>query len=389
MIITEFEQSHFLAEYWQKKPCVIRGFIKSFVDPIDEHELAGLAQESDIDSRIVSYSNQQWHATQGPIEDFEELCVGAWSLLVQGVDRYIDEVDELTDLVNFIPNWRLDDVMISFSNEDAGVGPHTDQYDVFIIQGKGKRRWQVGLPGNYTESIPHPLLRQIESFEPVIDEILLPGDVVYIPPKHPHNGVALSDCLNYSIGFRAPTSLEMLSGLIDEDRIAPSESLRYTDPDISQLRITNDKSASVSKHEIQKVKQQLQALLSTESAENALLQFLSRQSLPSDDASNAVYDTSEVKDALLEGATLAKMTGVKPVYAQEQTSEQFTFFIDGNAFNANKKLQVTLELMLNAKEVGVNAGIEASVLEQEEFVELVTQLVNVGYWVVLSDVDET
>ena len=98
--------------------------------------------------------------------------------------------------------------MISFSNEGAGVGAHIDEYDVFIIQGKGSRRWQVGLPSDYTESIPHPLLKQINGFTPIIDEVLLPGDVVYIPPKHPHNGVALTDCLNYSIGFRAPTSLE-------------------------------------------------------------------------------------------------------------------------------------------------------------------------------------
>ncbi|MFQ3249895.1 JmjC domain-containing protein [Glaciecola sp.] len=392
MIITEFDQSLFLAEYWQKKPCVIRGFIKSFVDPIDEHELAGLAQEPDIDSRIVSYSNQQWIATQGPIEDFEELCVGAWSLLVQGVDRYIDEVDELTDLVNFIPNWRLDDVMISFSNEGAGVGPHTDQYDVFIIQGKGKRRWQVGLPGDYAESIPHPLLRQIDGFEAVIDEVLLPGDVVYIPPKHPHNGVALSDCLNYSIGFRAPTSLEMLSGLIDENRIEPAESLRYTDPDISRLRNTKDKntnnSSAVSSNEIQKIKQLLQAFLDSESADNALLQFLSRQSLPSDEALNADYDSDEIKAALLEGATLARMTGVKPVYAQEQSNEQFIFYIDGNEFKASKTLRAVLELMLNVKEVRIGEGsdtsVDVSVLEQPDFIALVMQLVNLGYWVLLD-----
>jgi 50S ribosomal protein L16 3-hydroxylase len=402
MIITEFEKSHFLKEYWQKKPCIIRGFINSFTDPIDEHELAGLAQEPDIDSRIVSYSNQKWTATQGPIEDFEDLCVGAWTLLVQGVDRYIDEVDELTDLVNFIPNWRLDDVMISFSNEGAGVGPHTDEYDVFIIQGKGQRRWQVGLPAEYTESIPHPLLKQIDGFEALIDEVLLPGDVVYIPPKHPHNGVALSDCINYSIGFRAPTSLEMLSGLIDENRIVPSQSLRYTDPELAQMRKTNHghsvvdgsildnlaiDSAAISTSEIQKLKQQLQAFIHSESAENALLQFLSRQSLPSEESSNAEYDSSELKNALLEGATLARMTGVKPVYSQAQTSQDFIFFIDGNEFATSKSFQVTLELILNLKEVRLGAGIDESVLGQKEFIELVTQLVNAGYWVLFDSPD--
>ena len=177
MIINEFDQAQFLSEYWQKKPCIIKGFVKNFSDPVDEHELAGLAQEPEIDSRIVSYNRNQWLAAQGPFEDFTDRCVGAWTLLVQGVDRYVDEVDELTNLVKFIPNWRLDDVMISFSNEGAGVGPHTDEYDVFIIQGKGQRRWQVGLPGEYEERVPHPLLKQVDGFDPVIDEVLSCGDV--------------------------------------------------------------------------------------------------------------------------------------------------------------------------------------------------------------------
>jgi 50S ribosomal protein L16 3-hydroxylase len=107
MIITDFDQAHFLNEYWQKKPCIIRGFIDSFTDPIDEHELAGLAQEDEIDSRVVSCINGQWSAYQGPFDTFDEICTGAWSLLVQGVDRYIDDIDELTQLVNFIPKVQV------------------------------------------------------------------------------------------------------------------------------------------------------------------------------------------------------------------------------------------------------------------------------------------
>lgn len=384
MIITEFDKTHFLANYWQKKPCIIKGFIKSLEDPIDEHELAGLAQEADIDSRVVSYLNQQWTASQGPFEDFDEVCVGAWSLLVQGVDRYIDEVDELTDLVNFIPNWRLDDVMISFSNEGAGVGPHTDEYDVFIIQGKGRRRWQVGLPGNYASAIPHPLLKQIEGFEPVIDAILAPGDVVYIPPKHPHNGVALSDCINYSIGFRAPTSLEILSGLIDEDTIEAATSRRYTDPELLQLRDNDTRSAEIDSKEINKIKQQLTAFINEESTEHALLQLLSRQSLPNDDALKADYSEAEIHEALAQGTSLAKMTGVKPIYAQQQKAEKFVFFIDGNAFSTATKLRTTFDILLNNKEVTIGIDINESLLHEPDFISSVTTLVNNGYWVLLD-----
>jgi 50S ribosomal protein L16 3-hydroxylase len=384
MIITEFDQTDFLNEYWQKKPCIIRGFIKSFSDPIDEHELAGLAQEDEIDSRVVSYANGQWNAYQGPFDTFEDICTGAWSLLVQGVDRYIDDVDELTHLVDFIPNWRLDDVMISFSNEGAGVGPHTDEYDVFIIQGKGSRRWQVGLPGNYAESIPHPLLKQIDGFSPVIDEVLLPGDVVYIPPKHPHNGLALSDCLNYSIGFRAPTSLEMLSGLIDENSITPATSTRYTDPEINSLRGSDSKSAAINPAEITKVKQHLIQLINSEQAENALLQLLSRQSLPVDEDLKADYTMEEVFEALSQGVSLCRMTGVKPIYAEHQVADNFLFFIDGNLYAVNKSLRNDVEILLNSKEVTMGIELAEELIDKPEFVTVIAELLNVGYWVLLD-----
>ncbi|MFT7258383.1 MAG: 50S ribosomal protein L16 3-hydroxylase [Glaciecola sp.] len=384
MIITKFDKTHFLNEYWQKKPCIIRGFVESFTDPIDEHELAGLAQEDEIDSRIVAYSNGEWTASQGPFETFEDVCIGAWSLLVQGVDRYIDDVDELTQLVNFIPNWRLDDVMISFSNEGAGVGAHTDEYDVFIIQGKGSRRWQVGLPGDYTDSIPHPLLKQIDGFTAIIDEVLLPGDVVYIPPKHPHNGVALSDCMNYSIGFRAPTSLELLGGLIDENSIDSAVSARYTDPDLLSLRTIDTRSAAINSSELSKIKQYISQLINSEQAEHALLQLLSRQSLPNDEALKADYSVEEVRNELLEGVSLARMTGVKPVYAEKQTSENFVFFIDGNAFTVGIKLSSALDILLNNKDVSFGVDIEEEILDNPEFVKVVTNLINTGYWVLVD-----
>jgi 50S ribosomal protein L16 3-hydroxylase len=384
MIITDFDQAHFLNEYWQKKPCIIRGFIDSFTDPIDEHELAGLAQEDEIDSRVVSCIDGQWSAYQGPFDTFDEICTGAWSLLVQGVDRYIDDIDDLTQLVSFIPNWRLDDVMISFSNEGAGVGPHTDEYDVFIIQGKGSRRWQVGLPGNYTESVPHPLLKQIDGFSPIIDEILLPGDVVYIPPKHPHNGVALSDCLNYSIGFRAPTSLEILSGLVDENSINPSTSARYTDPELITLRAENSKSAAIDLAEITKIKQHLIQLINSEQAENALLQLLSRQNLPSDEALKADYTIEETYEALSQGVSLCRMTGVKPIYAEHQVSDKFVFFIDGNLFAVAKSLRNGFETLLNSREVTVGIELPKELIDKSEFIAAVAELLNVGYWVLLD-----
>jgi 50S ribosomal protein L16 3-hydroxylase len=255
---------------------------------------------------------------------------------------------------------------------------------VFIIQGKGSRRWQVGLPGDYTESIPHPLLKQIDGFKAIIDEVLLPGDVVYIPPKHPHNGVALSDCMNYSIGFRAPTSLELLGGLIDENSIDSAVSERYTDPDLLSLRTIDTRSAAINSSELAKIKQYISQLINSEQAEHALLQLLSRQSLPNDEALKADYSVEEVRNELLEGVSLARMTGVKPVYAEQQTSEKFVFFIDGNAFTVGIKLSSAFDILLNNKDVSFGIDIEEEVLDNPEFVEVVTNLINTGYWVLVD-----
>lgn len=218
----EFDIEHFLSHYWQQKPVVLRGFFQDFEDPIDEHDLAGLAQEEEIDSRLLSFENTsgnpadgagEWKVHQGPIHDFEAVCEGAWTLLVQSVDRYVHDVADILEPFRFLPNWRLDDLMVSFATKNAGVGAHIDQYDVFLVQGKGQRRWRVGKPGEYKEVFPHPKLRQIEGFDPIIDEVLNPGDVLYIPPGWPHDGKALEDCLTYSVGFRAPETSQLADSL--------------------------------------------------------------------------------------------------------------------------------------------------------------------------------
>jgi 50S ribosomal protein L16 3-hydroxylase len=384
MIIQQFDSALFLREYWQKKPCVIKQFVKEFADPIDEHDLAGLAQEEGVDCRIVSKTllspNKQhdWHVAQGPFASFEELCVGDWSLLVQGVDRYIPEIDIMAKRVDFIPNWRFDDVMVSFSVANAGVGAHTDQYDVFIIQGKGSRRWQVGLPikGNVESLSPHPLLRQIAGFEPIIDEVLVPGDVVYIPPNHPHNGVALEDCLNYSIGFRSPTHLEALTGLLDESDTLNALQQRYTDPNIGSLRASNLAVTEVSRGELGRVKQGIVELLDSPQAEKALLQYLSRQGLP--DLSNEdVYSVPEVETLFQEGTQIYKTPGVRPIYMQTE-DDLFSFCIDGNTFELPASISAQAKHLLNDNEFLLcNTQFKDS---KTPWVSLIAQLLNAGYW---------
>ncbi|MFC4701255.1 cupin domain-containing protein [Glaciecola siphonariae] len=377
-----FDIDYFVQHFWQKKPCVIKGFFDDFTDPLDEHELAGLAQEDSVDSRLISFNDNAWQVTQGPIDDFAPLCVGAWSLLVQGVDRYMPEVGALSDKVKRLGHWRMDDVMVSFSSPGAGVGPHIDQYDVFIVQGKGSRRWQVGLPNAHENLTPHPLLKQISEFTPTIDEVLEPGDAVYIPPKHPHNGVALTECLNYSIGFRAPTNLELLHGLLDEGEDLQLVQRRYEDPDNSQYRDAHMPPAQVSQHELARLKALIAELLNTPEADQALMRFISAQSLP-DMKPDEEYTIEEVLDACRQGLVIKLLPGVKAVYSHvsESPNEPFVFYVDAQPFSTTAENQALMLALIHTGELSISADVNygRDNKTQTAFAALVSQLVNAGF----------
>jgi len=229
-----FDVDMFLREYWQKKPLLIRSAWKSWSNPLEPDELAGLACESEVESRLIMQSQASWELEQGPLDPsrFGKLGTRPWTLLVQAVDHHVPAVAALLEQFRFIPNWRVDDVMVSYAVDQGGVGPHFDQYDVFLVQGLGRRRWQIGgFCDETTELLPHDDLRLLARFDPVEDWILEPGDILYVPPRLAHNGTAVgSDCMTYSIGFRAPSREELivnwsecvLEGLDADDR--------YTDP---------------------------------------------------------------------------------------------------------------------------------------------------------------
>jgi 50S ribosomal protein L16 3-hydroxylase len=212
-------KQQFLEEYWQKKPLLIKNALPKFISPLSPDELAGLSCEEEFESRIVTGPTlmNKWNVEEGPFDDkiYEGLPNNKWTLLVQGVDRYISEVHQLISEFDFIPRWRFDDVMISFAALDGSVGPHYDHYDVFLLQGLGKRKWITSTSDcnseNYLRGTP---LRIMEKF---ITESIWeaePGDIVYIPPKVAHHGISLDDeCITLSIGYRSYLNNEMLSAL--------------------------------------------------------------------------------------------------------------------------------------------------------------------------------
>lgn len=226
-----FDTAAFLRDHWQRKPLLIRNPWAQWRNPIAPDELAGLACEEAVESRLVRHAGGL-EVEPGPFAParFGKVGKQPWTLLVQSVDHHDAAVGALLDAFRFVPNWRVDDVMVSYAVDGGGVGPHFDQYDVFLVQGLGRRRWQIGgWCDSDTALQPHDELRLLADFVPTEEWVLEPGDILYLPPGLAHNGVAIGDdCMTYSIGFRAPSRRELIegwsehmaAGLLDEDRFA-------------------------------------------------------------------------------------------------------------------------------------------------------------------------
>ncbi|WP_024851036.1 JmjC domain-containing protein [Hydrogenovibrio kuenenii] len=204
----------FLKDYWQKKPLLIKNAFPNFVSPISAEELAGLSLEDEVESRIViQKGNQDYELKSGPFDEnfYGTLPEQNWTLLVQGMDRLIPDVGTLLEQFDFIPQWRLDDIMISYATTGGNVGPHFDHYDVFLLQAAGKRNWKLTSQdcelSNYIEGVD---LRLMERFVVEDDYICETGDLLYVPPKWGHHGVSLTDdCMTWSIGYRTYKGLEL------------------------------------------------------------------------------------------------------------------------------------------------------------------------------------
>lgn len=213
--------SQFMKRYWQKKPLLVRNAIPGFVPCVGRSDLVALAAEEGVESRLIVDSPQGWKMKHGPLpkRSLPPFSQKKWTFLVQGVDLHHDHVHALMQQFRFVPDARLDDVMISYATDGGGVGPHFDSYDVFLLQAHGQRRWRIGRQKDLGLQ-PGVPLKILQNFEPEDEFLLNPGDMLYLPPKYAHDGVAEGECMTWSIGFRAPPegelAREMLLGLADE-----------------------------------------------------------------------------------------------------------------------------------------------------------------------------
>ncbi len=224
--------SEFLERHWQREPVLLKAALPGFRSPISPDELAGLACEEEVESRLVlGQVGTRFKLEHGPFEEerFERLPQRDWTLLVQDVDKHVPEVARLLESFRCLPDWRVDDIMVSFAAPGGSVGPHTDQYDVFLLQVQGRRRWQ--LSERFSPALRSDCdLRVLAQLTPERELIAEPGDILYLPPNVAHFGVALDEAMTFSIGFRAPDQLELSSALARELGDETRASLRFADP---------------------------------------------------------------------------------------------------------------------------------------------------------------
>lgn len=230
----------FLRDYWQKKPLLIRNALQNFESLISAEELAGLSLEEDVRSRIIVQNKPNdldFRVLHGPIQEsvYSQLPEEFWTLLVQNCDSLHPGINELLNQFRFIPNWRLDDIMISYATNGGGVGPHFDYYDVILIQAEGRRRWRVGQTcDNNSPLVPDQEMKVLQNFDTQEDYIVEPGDLLYLPARVAHSGEAIGDCVTYSIGFRAPSQADFILDFAQEAASHLNEDQRYTDTNLHQ-----------------------------------------------------------------------------------------------------------------------------------------------------------
>ena len=227
--------AQFMKKHWQKKPLLVRGAIPDFQPLLAPRELFALAEREEVESRVVLREGKSWRLQRGPFarRALPSTRKPDWTLLVQGVDLHEPAAHEVLHRFDFVPAARLDDLMISYATDGGGVGPHFDSYDVFLLQAQGRRRWRIGRQKDLAlqDGVP---LKILARFEPEHEYVLEPGDMLYLPPRYAHDGIAEGECQTYSIGFRAPAEAELarelLQRIADEAAEAAGEPRLYRDP---------------------------------------------------------------------------------------------------------------------------------------------------------------
>ena len=376
MYTLDLNTQDFLTHYWQKQPLVIKQAFPNFEDIITSDELAGLACEEEISSRVVVTTENDWEIHQGPFEDYTQFGDRNWQLLVQAINHWYPDAATFIDAFRFIPDWRFDDLMVSFATQGGGVGAHIDNYDVFIVQGEGKRQWTVGNKGHYANKNNSTTTPLIEGFDPIIDVVLEKGDMLYIPPGFPHQGQTLTTAISYSIGFRAPSQQELFSEIADnliDNNTGLTRFTSHNEPAFAGM---------ISQAHQQGMIDLLQDLLQDPNHYQALLgKVLSQNRFDLDICEpEEAYTQQDLLDALAQGACLHRIGGLKVLRVENDLSPRL--FINGEQIDCSNIGKDNLDTVMSTLTQTLQFDNETSktLSETPNISPILLTLLNKGYY---------
>jgi 50S ribosomal protein L16 3-hydroxylase len=336
-LLGDITPAQFLRDYWHKKPLLIRQAIPGFKPLLPLDKLAELATHNYVESRLVTAGEGQWDMQHGPLESLPPRDQKEWTLLVQGVNLQDERADALLRQFRFIPDARLDDLMVSFATDGGGVGPHFDSYDVFLLQAQGQRRWRISAQKDLSlvDGMPLKILANFQAEE---EFVLEPGDMLYLPPHYAHDGVAIGDCQTYSIGFRAPAFQELGEAFLQF--MADSIDLpgRYADPELE----ATSKPAEIPRHMLSTIAEELNKVRFTEEDITIFLgEYMS-------EPKHNVFFTGPAKP--LTVGRFNEAAAKKGIVLSRKTLMLYrgkNVFINGESFAVGRADKATLEALAN------------------------------------------
>ena len=372
----------FLTEYWQKKPLLVRNAlpeIKNLLEPADVMELA---LDENINARLIKQKDKDpnhWSVKSSPLmkADFQKMPK-LWTLLIQAVDHYSFDLAELWKKFPFIPQWRRDDIMVSYASKGGSVGKHFDFYDVFLVQGHGHRRWQLGqMCDANSEIVAGQPLKLLPEIQIHFDEILAPGDLLYVPPGLAHYGVAEDDCLTYSFGFRMPNVAEMMDRV--SDKFAVDQLLKNPLTDILREKMTSV--GQISQTELEYLKTKLLAQLQNPTVlEDALMSLMSESKYPENIPEAEAIGSGDLEQALDQGYSLMLEPASRLLYTEVES--KLLFWANGEGICISDDFAPLLKQLADG-----NLILLDEKLARPEMLEDIVNLLNESILMLLPAVD--
>ncbi|ENW03733.1 cupin domain-containing protein [Acinetobacter beijerinckii] len=361
----------FLNEYWQKKPLLVRNALPEIIGLLEPEDVQELALEEDVTARLIRQKNKnpnEWHVKSSPLTkgDFQKLP-NLWTILVQAVDHYSFDIAELWKKFPFIPQWRRDDIMVSYAPKGGSVGKHFDFYDVFLVQGHGHRRWQLGQMCNEsTEFLPDQPLKLLAEIDVHFDEVLAPGDLLYVPPGLAHYGVAEDDCLTFSFGFRMPNLSEMIDQV--SDKFAENDSLKNPLLDIARHQTEN--LGEINSTEFSYLKTELLNYLSkAPEFDAAIMSYMSESNYPNSIPEPEEIEANDLLEVVGTGYQLILEPASRLLYRNQ--NEVLDFWANGENIGISESFASTLKQIADGKVLMFDEN-----LNQDEILEDIALLLN-------------